>query len=202
MVVKAGDGKNVWPQFRQALGLKRPGLRLFSWGYNYGLPGEEAPILNALRAGSEGHIINAEVEVARLSQQKADAWVENLVEAVRQEFPDALLAHAPLPIIGNFPNFPYETFNRLGLAAMPQFYTKALGIGINYPLERLVRIWDEASWEVKPPAIYPILQGYDRQTAENLRAEGQECLRLFGGFSAWRWGTITEAMWRSLATLA
>jgi len=195
VAVKAGDGNVIWTQFRRAVALKEFGLKVFSWSYNYGAGNETVPILDAIRVGSDGHIFDIEAEFAR--QPNSTAAAVNILDKMPNGVP---LAYAPLPVIDNFPNLPYLAFNSYGAAALPQFYTKELGTGSDYPLSRLMDIWErwQAGWSIQTPAILPVLQAYGDQTAENLLVEAQICKGAYGGFSAWRWDTLSDAMWEAI----
>ena len=197
MAVKTSDGDRPWRhQADQIKALKAEGLRVCSWSYNYGdnIEGEAAATAYALLAGSDGHIFDIEAEFSR--QPDPNDRAAMLVHLVRESFRDTPLAYAPLPVVDNFPTLPYEAFHGLGLPAMPQFYTKALG-DTNYPLSRLVKIWEswQRQWRFPAPAIYPVLQGYGQQTADNLVVELSSARALYPGLSLWRFDTITEQMW-------
>lgn len=198
VALKAGDGTSPWWQFSGAVGLKARGLKVYSWTYHYGGDGEESPAMRAFEIGSDGHIFDVEAEFARLPDAALRAT--QLLTQVLYRYPEANLAYAPLPVIDNFPGLPYETFNGKGLLVLPQFYTKALGTGVEYPLERLMAIWREWTerWQDKPFRIYPVLQGYGDQTPENLKREGEICMERYGGFSVWAWHTLTDEMWRGI----
>jgi hypothetical protein len=198
LAVKAGDGSHAWPQFARSLPLRQRGIKLYSWTYHYGGEGEDDPVIRALDAGSDGHIFDVEAEFSRVPQPGVAAY--NLLMEVLLTFPRASLAYSPLPVIDNFPGLPYETFNGDGVLALPQFYTKALGTGVEYSLERLISIWREwiERWSEKPVAVYPVLQGYGSQTPDNLRQEARACLNHYGGFSVWAWHTLTPEMWRAI----
>ena len=198
VAVKAADGSVLWSQFRRALMLRELGVKVFSWSYNYGR-GDEASVVNAaLASGSDGHIFDIEAEFARAPNPHDAA--RRLFDHVQRAHPDKPLAYSPLPVVGNFPQLPYNECNSWTSAVVPQFYTKALGTGSNYPLERLMRIWREwqSRWLTPARAITPALQGYGGQTAMNLGAEASVCMTEYGGFSVWRWGTLTPAMWSAI----
>ena len=199
VAVKCADGAMPWGQFHEALGLKERGLKLYSWGYNYGGDAEDIPVVTALQFGSDGHIFDIEAEFAHLPD--APLRATELLAKVLNACPEANLAYAPLPVIDNFPGLPYETFNGRGLLVLPQFYTKALGTGVEYTLERLMAIWQEWTerWQDKPFCVYPVLQAYGAQTPENLRREGSVCMERYGGFSVWRWGDeLTNDTWEAI----
>lgn len=198
VAVKAGDGPLYWGQFQETLGLKERGLKVYSWSYHYGGDGEEYPVIAALNLGSDGHIFDIEAEFAHLPDAVLRAT--NLLTKVLGTCPEATLAYAPLPVIDNFPGLPYEIFNGKGILALPQFYTKVLGTGSDYTLERLMAIWEQwqATWAMRAPAIYPILQGYGAQTPANLGAEMRRCLQRYGGASVWAWHTLTPEMWEAI----
>lgn len=197
VAIKAGDGAFPWWQFSGAAGLKARGLKVYSWTYHYGGDGEESPVIKAFELGSDGHIFDIEAEFAHLPD--APLRATQLLASVLARYPEAALAYAPLPVIDNFPGLPYETFNGKGLLALPQFYTKELGVG-EYTLERLMGIWErwQANWAMRAPAIYPILQGYGQQTAANLGAEMRCCVQRYGGASVWAWHTLTDDMWSAI----
>ncbi len=204
LAVKTSDGATPYGQVSQLRALQAPGLHVCSWSYNYGLDieGEAAAAANALLHGSEGHIFDIEAEFAR--RPDAADRARRLVREVRESFLTLPLAYAPLPVIDFWPGLPYETFHELGLPAMPQWYTKALGTGSNYPLSRLMEIWNrwQGQWDQPAPAIYPVLQAYNGegggvQTAESLREEIEVCRQSYPGLSLFRWGTMPE-MWEVL----
>ncbi len=204
LAVKTSDGATPYGQIRQLRDLQAPGLHVCSWSYNYGLDveGEAAAAALALLHGSEGHIFDIESEFS--GRTDAAERARFLVNTVRETFLTLPLAYAPLPVIDFWPNLPYETFHELGLPAMPQWYTKALGTGSNYPLSRLVEIWTrwQGQWQHPAPAIYPVLQAYSGegggvQTAEMLREEIEAVRQNYQGLSLFRWGAMDE-MWEVL----
>ena len=199
VAVKASDGPNIWTQISKAIELQKRGLKVYSWGYNYGEDFEEGPVVSALNQGVDGHIFDVEAEFAHLPGLLPKQKAEELLDKVLAVYPQAKLAYAPLPVIDYFPGLPYEVLNK-ECVAMPQFYTKELGTGEDYSIERLVFIWQKwlEKWSEKPLAIYPILQGYGAQTPENLQHEVEVCKQQYGGFSIWRWDTLTPEMWEVL----
>ena len=171
---------------------------MFSWSYNYGGQFEVRPVSRALDAGADGHIFDIEAEFA--GQPDASARAHNLIASVKDDHPNKPLAYAPLPVIDYFPGLPYLMFNSFDMPALPQFYTKELGTGSDYPLSRLMAIWErwQNGWSIQAPAILPVLQGYGDQTAENLLVEAQMCKGAYGGFSVWEWSHLTLELWEAI----
>ena len=208
LIVKAGDGERVWSQFAKVCKpLQEAGLRVYSWSYCYGDPdawGAEADVaLAALAAGADGHVFDVEGEC----EGKGRSVIRTL-EAVRERWPNAWLATAPLPVIDYHEPALYEASLPFVDAILPQFYWGALGREGYGDLGNLFdrwRRWTEtwrAAGHTVPP-IMPIGQAYGDATAEEIAAFAERA-RAAGcpSISFWEWVASTDAQWFAVAELA
>ncbi len=136
VIVKAGDGSTRFPsaaapQFTSDLvdAAHAAGLRIFGYNRSYGtnIPGEIAIADYVFRQNADGFIFDAEAE------WEADQLPENtnaavrLCSAVRTNWPNKFLAHAPFPLISLHTSFPYKEFGYYCDAVMPQDYWNEIG---------------------------------------------------------------------------
>lgn len=104
------------------------GLRWYSWHYSY--PDESrvatqvAHMQRCFSAGSDGHIVNAEIE---FTGKRSEA--KRLGEAIRKSMPAEYIAHAPLGWIDLHGPWPYEEFLSWCDDVMPQMYWTELRYG-------------------------------------------------------------------------
>jgi hypothetical protein len=197
LFIKAGDGANVWPQFAEVVGpLQAAGLRVYSWSYCYGDDwGAEADVaLAALNAGSDGHVFDVEAEC----EGKGGSVLRTL-EAVRERYPNAWLATAPLPVIDYHEPALYEASARYVDAFLPQFYWGALGPEYG-DLDYLFGLWRD---RFPDKALMPVGQAYGDVTpaeiaafAERARDEGCPAV------SFWEWAASSDEQWAAVAALS
>lgn len=197
LFIKAGDGANVWPQLAEVVKpLQTAGLRVYSWSYCYGDDwGAEADVaLAALRAGADGHVFDIEAEC-----EGKGGSVRRTLEAVRERWPNAWLASAPLPVIDLHDPALYSAYGAFVDAWLPQFYWKALGPKYGN-LDYLFDLW-LAQHPGTP--LMPVGQAYGDATpaeiaafAERARAEGCPSI------SFWEWAASTDEQWAAVAALS
>lgn len=214
VLLKVGDGAGYGTardpevfrrQWEGAVGpLHDAGLRVLSWSYVYldDPAGEAEVALWALRHGADGHVFDVEGE----SAGKASA-AQTLCSNMRTEAPDAFLAYAPLPVISYHQRLPYAQFNQVCNAVLPQFYTKALGTGDDWPFARLFQEWDDwtTRWraqDIPMPVLAPAIDGYLPGNADSI-AQYTEFIGTRGlpGVSVWRLDTLTPEMGQAFQSL-
>lgn len=95
------------------------GITVYTW--HYSLPNRVVSDLNTVlqckAMGSQGHVIDAEVEYVHPGSQ---GEAKRVVEALRGAVGDWFLAYAPFCDPAVFPQYPYQAFHEL--TAMPQVY--------------------------------------------------------------------------------
>jgi len=103
------------------------GIKVFGYNRSYGgdIPGEIEISDYVFREGADGFVWDAEAEWESNkpwigANGPALAWA--LCGAVRTNWPNKFLAHAPFPIISYHSSFPYKEFGYWCDAIMPQIY--------------------------------------------------------------------------------
>jgi cell wall-associated NlpC family hydrolase len=200
VLVKAGDGPNVWPQFTRELvdeahGL---GLKCVAWNYCYlDDPHTEAVVaLNAIRQGADGLVLDVEYEII---QHGTQANASKLVSLIRSGAPDSWVGYSPdLRIaFGNaWPRgkfnpdlepWPWADFNKLD-GCLPQLYWTDFQQTPEDTV-RMVGLWmqgcSDRGWPV--PAVYPVMPG--NATGDQMQRGCDAAKDTYGGASVWRWGS-------------
>jgi hypothetical protein len=102
------------------------GLAIFGYNRSFGtnIAGEIALADFTFNQGADGFVFDAEAEWESgspgITNGAAQAW--QLGSAVRANWPNKFLAHAPFPIIYVHASFPYKEFGYFCDAVMPQIY--------------------------------------------------------------------------------
>src|SRR5438552_14948613 len=171
ITVKGADGGDTasWTQFNTTLisQAHAAGLKIFAWAYVYwnkfsNLQGEINAALYLLGLGADGFIIDAESEY-----EGQPAAAAQYCRAIRAQYPNTFLAHAPFPYISLHSSFPYIEFGTNCNAVMPQDYWATIGVSVTNMVRDMDREW--AAWQnglngiytnaIKP--IVPIGQAYN-----------------------------------------
>ena len=134
-IVKAGTSDKHFPgpassnsQFTTNLvnAAKSNGVAIFGYNRSFGtnIPGEVAISDFCFNQGADGFVFDAEAEWESgspgITNAPAQAW--QLCSAVRANWTNKFLAHAPFPIIYFHTSFPYKEFGYWCDAVMPQIY--------------------------------------------------------------------------------
>jgi hypothetical protein len=136
MIVKAATSITLFgdcrpgPQFTSNLvaTAHANGLHIFGYNRSFGsnIVGEVAVADYVFNQGADGFVFDAEAEWETgagqpwITNGPAQAW--QLCSAVRSNWPNKFLAHAPFPIIYLHASFPYKEFGFWCDAVMPQIY--------------------------------------------------------------------------------
>src|ERR1051325_4517081 len=133
LIIKAGTGDQLYngtggsPQFTTAVvnAGHAAGLKIFGYNRSYATntAGEVAIANYVFNQGADGFVWDAEAEWESShigSQGPSLAWQQ--CSAVRSNYPNKFLAHAPFPIIYLHSSFPYKEFGFWCDAIMPQIY--------------------------------------------------------------------------------
>ena len=201
LFVKAGDGPNVWRQFARGVDpLKAAGLQVYSWSYCYGESGEAEVALRALEAGADGHVFDVEAECEGKGVQ-----VGAMLKRVREAYPEAWLATAPLPVVDYHDPPLYEATLPYVDAMLPQFYWAVLGPkygNLDYLFgvwDRWLGVWRDGGYR---PVLMPIGQAYGEATPAEIDTFAARCAaRGCPAISFWEWVQSTDEQWRTVATL-
>jgi hypothetical protein len=198
LMIKSGDGTNVWSQFTPQLvsTLHSYGLRVCAWQYVYGThPVYEANVgAVAVKDGADCLLIDAESEYEGKYVQ-AQRYVAQLRKQIGQSFPVAL---AGFPYVDYHPAFPYSVLLGPGGAQynVPQMYWVDIGTTVSYvyshtyAFNRLYGRW-----------IYPLGQIYNNPpNADVIRFRQLSLAYGAGGISWWDWQEASNAGWRALNT--
>ena len=135
-IIKAATGDKfftdctVGPQFTSNLvnTAHSNGIAVFGYNRSSGsnIVGEVAIADYVFNQGADGFVYDAEAEWEAggthpwITNAPAQAW--QLCSAVRSNWPNKFLAHAPFPIISFHSSFPYKEFGYWCDAVMPQIY--------------------------------------------------------------------------------
>lgn len=126
LAVKCGDGGSIWSQFNSDLITRchNAGLKVFGWQYCYGsnVTGEINVALNALGLGADGLIIDAESQYETDTNPFGHGNAIKFCQALRKQYPNRFIAHAPSPSVHFHPGFPYVDFGMYCDAVMLQAY--------------------------------------------------------------------------------
>ena len=173
ITVKCGDGGSIWSQFTSDLVTRAhdAGLKIFGWAYVYGnnVQGEINVALNALNLGADGFIIDAEGEYETLANNSSVATT--YCTAIKTDYPNRFLAHAPFPYISYHSGFPYVAFGKMCDAVMPQVYWDTLSsltggdpVNMIADMDAQWHSWQNSLSAANKSAIKPIIpigQGYN-----------------------------------------
>lgn len=166
VVVKCGDYGTWYSQFTPSLitAAHNSGLQIFGYqrvgGTN--LTAEINIGKQCLATAADGYIIDAEAEFEGKKTQATQ-----MMQSLRASYPNAFIAHAPLPYIDYHTAFPYVEFGTYCDAVMPQCYWKDIGVTPAQMVADLDSQWKKwhNTWTsqgngaaIKP--IVPIAQGH------------------------------------------
>ncbi len=196
LMIKAGDGSTVWPQFSPQLvaALHAARLKVCAWQYIYGnQPIVEAEVgARAVHAGANCLLIDAESEYQGKYVQ-AQQYLKKLRQLIGLRFPIAL---AGFPYVDYHPSFPYSVFLGPGGAqySAPQMYWPDIGVSVdtifahtfefNTPYLRPIAPLGEVAGNPPPGQVLRF-----RQIS---RAYGS------GGVSWWDWQESSPRDWQAL----
>jgi peptidoglycan hydrolase-like protein with peptidoglycan-binding domain len=197
VMIKSGDGTNVWSQFTSGLvsALHRRGLRVCAWQYVYGdHPITEAYVgAAAVHDGADCLIIDAEAQYEG-KYVSAQAYVTRLRKLIGGSYPVAL---AGFPYVDYHPGFPYSVFLGPGGAQFntPQMYWAEIGTTVDavyahtYAFNRLYR-----------RALDPMGQAFNHPRAGQIK-RFRQMSRSYGAanVSWWNWQSATTGDWIALS---
>lgn len=129
IAVRTTDGSLTGRALSAAIkAVQAAGVRWYSWHYSYPtaerIPTQLAHIKRCFDSGSNGHIVNAEIEfTSKLFE------AQRLADAIRVAHPTEYVAHAPLGWIDYHGPWPYEEFFSRFDDVMPQMYWTELRFG-------------------------------------------------------------------------
>ena len=155
-IIKAGTGDQLFgdcypgPQFTSNLvaTAHTNGILVFGYDRSYGsnIVGEISVDNYIFNQGADGLVFDAEAEWENgspwITNAPAQAW--QLLSAVRANWPNKFLAHAPFAIIGVHSTFPYKEFGYWCDAVMPQVYhfsTAGLKSSVSATMN-----WSDVNW--------------------------------------------------------
>lgn len=215
VVVKCGDYGEWWTQFSPGLitAAHNEGLLIFGYqrvgGTN--LTAEIDVGKQCLATAADGYIVDAEVEFNGKATQATQMML-----GLRATYPNAFIAHAPLPYIDYHQSFPYVPFGTYCNAVMPQCYWADIGVTPTQMLTDLNAQWNkwQTTWTsqgngaaVKP--IVPLAQGYGTATSTqvtqfiNLIKNDTGAANVFGpyqGVSFWSAQHHTSSIWTAIGS--
>lgn len=153
VIVKAHDGARIWNQFRDTISaFKDAGLIVGAWGYHYGydVQGEANAALDAISAGADWYVIDAEIEYEGKQNEASQ-----LGQILRAEHPDYPIGYSSFPFADLHTKFPYQEFSNFCNVALPQVYWGELASTVGGCLARTFDI--HAEWGIP---VAPVGQTY------------------------------------------
>jgi hypothetical protein len=218
MVVKSGEGSTNFPTAGQQLttsvvnAAHTAGLKIFGYTRSYGvnIAGEIAVATNIMNIGADGYIVDAEIEWEGLANNATKAT--NLLQGIKNVFPNRFLGHAPMMYISLHTAFPYKQFGLFCDAVMPQAYWHEFGISSTQCAADLDTEWNNfynglgASWSGAIKPIAPAGQGWNGVTATEIDNFYNAIKNTatpaspggYQGISWWRSDLHTAAMWTAI----
>ena len=165
-IVKAATGDKLFgdcyagPQFTSNLvnTAHSNGIAIFGYNRSSGsnVVGEIAVADYVFNQGADGFVFDAEAEWesghAWITNGPAQAW--QLCSAVRSNWPNKFLAHAPFPIIYLHTSFPYKEFGFWCDAVMPQIYHFS-STGIKSSPSAAIN-WSDVNWAYWQNSLYAL----------------------------------------------
>jgi hypothetical protein len=197
LMIKSGDGTNMWSQFTPALvsNLHAAGLRVCAWQYVYGNhPQLEAQVgATAVKDGADCLLIDAEVEYEG-KYVAAQTYMTQLRTLIGANFPVAL---AGFPYVDFHPAFPYSVFLGPGGAqySTPQMYWQDIGTSVDAVYAHTLSFN-----RVYGRTIIPLGQTYSNPSAKSVM-RFRLLSRAYGtpGVSWWDWQQTGLSQWQALA---
>ncbi len=220
IVIKHGEGSTNFPsagspQFTASVvnAAHTAGLKIFGYTRSYGvnINGEIQVATNALNLGADGYIIDAEVEWEGLSGAATKAT--NLLQGIKNVFPNRFLAHSPFMYVSLHSSFPYKQFGLFCDAVMPQDYWHEFGISSTACVADMDTEWNNfhasltGSWTNAIKPIAPIGQAWNGVTGTEINnfynaVKTSADPATPGGYKSiswWRADLHTAAMWTAIA---
>ncbi len=214
VAVKCGDYGTWWTQFDSSLITAAHNQGILIFGYQRvggtALTNEINIGKQCLATAADGYIVDAEVEFNGKNTQATQ-----MMQGLRASYPNAFIAHAPLPYIDYHTTFPYVEFGSQCNAVMPQCYWKDIGVTPTQMVADLDTQWKkwQTTWTgqgnraaVKP--IVPIGQGYNSVPSTEITtfvnalkndASPANCLGPYQGVSFWSVQHHTSAVWSAIS---
>ncbi len=219
IVIKSGEGSTNFPSGGQQLttsvinAAHTAGLKVFGYTRSYGanINGEIAIATNIMNNGADGYIIDAEIEWEGLAGAPLKAT--NLLQGIKNVFPNRFLGHAPMMYISLHSSFPYKQFGLFCDAVMPQAYWKEFGITATQCAADLDTEWNNfynglsAAWTGAIKPIAPVGQAWNGVTSTEINNFASAVKNSanpaspggYQGMSWWRSDLHTTSMWTAIA---
>ncbi|MEM3647486.1 MAG: S-layer homology domain-containing protein [Thermofilum sp.] len=194
VLIKSHDGTRVWGQFvRYSLVFRSAGFRVAAWGYVYGNDpeGEAHAALEAIYAGADLYVVDAETEFERPGKDDA---ARRMLEAIRAKAPDVPVGFTSFAIVDYHRGFPWSVFAKYCDVAMPQMYWFTIGL----PVEECWR-WTRDGYAKMGKPIVPVGQAYDAVSYEDM-VKFARIVHEDGcsGISWWSWQHANDAQLRAI----
>ena len=219
IVIKHGEGSTNFPsagspQFTASVvtAAHNAGLKIFGYTRSYGvnITGEIQVATNALNLGADGYIIDAEVEWEGLANAPTKAT--NLLQGIKNVFPNRFLAHSPFMYVSLHSSFPYKQFGLFCDAVMPQDYWHEMGISSTACVADMDTEWNNfhasltGSWTNAIKPVAPIGQAWNGVTSTEINnfynaVKTSANPATPGGYNSiswWRADLHTASMWTAI----
>lgn len=201
LIVKAWDGVNSagWlPQFQSVVGpAHAAGLSVSAWGYSYGVDpsGEVDAMGNAVAAGADGLVIDAEAEYDVCAGTSMARELFAAVEA--SPLGAAPIAYTSFAFPDLHPNFPWPVFSAYCQVVMPQVYWCDLSMD---PAAALTKDLSDLAGYGLP--VEPVGQAYPPATSAQITQFGSAVVSAgLNGVSFWSWQHATSDMFTAIGRL-
>jgi len=199
VLVKAHDGdlstgpsRTYMKQFKEIITpFKDAGLRVAAWGYLYGYnpQGEADAAVEAIRAGADWYVIDAEIEFepSHRPEKENIKKAKEFCAALNEKYPDIPKGFTSFAIPQYHP-LPYHIFAEYVDVMMPQVYWHAIGWGVDETFEKSYNQWEEFGLPVSP--VGQAYGGSPLQEMERFTdlAVNKGC----AGISWWDWQHATK----------
>lgn len=174
VLIKAWDGYLAGRFLEQLSSMVKPahdlGLIVGAWGYSYGnnISGEVQAMKQALDAGADWLVIDAETEYETpRGPEKAIALAKALKETLKQDVP---LGYTTFAIPRYHPRFPYREFSSFCAVCLPQIYWEIMGM----PLDQAINLSITGLSSYGLP-IAPVGQSFGPVTPAEISAFASAC---------------------------
>ncbi|WCK52461.1 S-layer homology domain-containing protein [Aneurinibacillus sp. Ricciae_BoGa-3] len=168
-------------QFKKyAAPFKAAGFQVGGWIYQYltDVPGEVDACSQAIQAGADFIVLDAEVELKGKGAQVAEFG-----QLLRSKYPDTLLALSSFAIADYHPEVPFAQYNNFVNAMMPQIYWDDMGWTVDKAFKASI-----ASYQKFGKPIAPTGQSYSTAQPEDIARFVQlSQAAKFTNISWWDW---------------
>lgn len=200
VLVKAHDGAKIWSQFRDTVkAFKGAGLLVGAWGYHYGsdVQGEAKAALDAISAGADWYVIDAEIEYEGKQKEATQ-----LGQILRAAYPNYTIGYSSFPFTDLHTAFPYKEFSSFCDVALPQVYWGELKPDVETCLAKTFELHKKYNIPVAPAGQTYVTNRYTPTTLDYKLFEQNSKKAGATGVSFWDLSHATPAMLASVKAMS